>query len=64
MRDNNDIMVRNFGTGLWGVKDVIVRTSVWSDDVDIVDADNSSNVITLSGSTARAIADAVNNQNN
>ena len=61
MRDNNDIMVRNFGTGLWGVKDVIVRTSVWSDDVDIVDADNSSNVITISGSTARAIADAINN---
>ena len=64
MRDNNDIMVRNFGTGLWGVRGVEIRTSVWSDDVDIVDADNSSNVITLSGSTARAIADAVNNQNN
>ena len=64
MRDNNDIMVRNFGTGLWGVSNVTIRTSVWSDDVDIVDADNSSNVITLSGSTARAIADAVNNQNN
>ena len=61
MRDNNDIMVRNFGTGLWGVKDVIVRTSVWSDEVEIVDADNSSNVITISGSTARAIADAINN---
>ena len=64
MRDNNDIMVRNFGTGLWGVSNVTIRTSVWSDDVDIVDADNSSNVITISGSTARAIADAVNNQNN
>ena len=64
MRDNNDIMVRNFGTGLWGVSNVSIRTSVWSDDVDIVDADNSSNVITISGSTARAIADAVNNQNN
>ena len=43
MRDNNDIMVRNFGTGLWGVSNVSIRTSVWSDDVDIVDADNSSN---------------------
>ena len=64
MRDNNDIMVRNFGTGLWGVSNVNIRTSVWSDDVEIVDADNSSNVITISGSTARAIADAVNNQNN
>ena len=61
MRDNNDIMVRNFGTGLWGVSNVTIRTSVWSDDVDIVDADNSSNVITISGSTARAIADAINN---
>ena len=61
MRDNNDIMVRNFGTGLWGVSNVSIRTSVWSDDVDIVDADNSSNVITISGSTARAIADAINN---
>ena len=60
MRDNNDIMVRNFGTGLWGVSNVTIRTSVWSDDVDIVDADNSSNVITISGSTARAIADAIN----
>ena len=61
MRDNNDIMVRNFGTGLWGVSNVSIRTSVWNDDVDIVDADNSSNVITISGSTARAIADAINN---
>ena len=61
MRDNNDMMVRNFGTGLWGVSNVTIRTSVWSDDVDIVDADNSSNVITISGSTARAIADAINN---
>ena len=59
MRDNNDIMVRNFGTGLWGVSNVSFRTSVWSDDVDIVDADNSSNVITLSESTAKLIADAV-----
>ena len=59
MRDNNDIMVRNFGTGLWGVRGVEIRTSVWSDDVDIVDADNSSNVITLSESTAKLISDAV-----
>ena len=61
MRDNNDIMVRNFGTGLWGVRGVEIRTSTFTDDVDIVDADNSSNVITISGATARAIADAINN---
>tara|TARA_Y100001938_G_scaffold141001_1_gene210101 strand:+ start:669 stop:857 length:189 start_codon:yes stop_codon:yes gene_type:complete len=61
MRDNNDIMVRNFGTGLWGVSNVTVRTSVWSDDIDIVDADNSSNVITISGDVVRAIVNSVSN---
>lgn len=59
MRDNNDIMVRNFGTGLWGVPNVRIRTVALSDDIDIVDADNDSNVISISGSVARAIADAV-----
>ena len=34
MIDNNNIMVRNFGTGLWGVSNVNVRTSAFSDDID------------------------------
>ena len=54
-------MVRNFGTGLWGVSNVNVRTSAFSDDIDIVDADNNSNVITISGDLARRIANSINN---
>ena len=27
MRDDNDVMVRNFGTGLWGVSNVSIRVS-------------------------------------
>ena len=61
MRNNNDITVRNFGTGFWGVSNVTIRTSAFSDDIDIVDANNNNNVITISGSLARAIADATNN---
>ena len=61
MVDNNNIMVRNFGTGLWGVSNVNVRTSAFSDDIDIVDADNNSNVITISGDLARRIANSINN---
>ena len=61
MRDNNDIMVRNFETGLWGVRDVTIRTSVFTDDIDIADADNPYNVITISGDLARRIADTINN---
>lgn len=61
MRNNDDITVRNFGTGLWGVSNVTIRTSSLDDDIDIVDADNNSNVITISGSLARRIADSINN---
>ena len=61
MRNNDDITVRNFGTGLWGVSNVTIRTSSHDDDIDIVDADNNSNVITISGSLARRIADSINN---
>ena len=61
MRNNDDITVRNFGTGLWGVSNVNVRTSAFSDDIDIVDADNNSNVITISGDLARRIANSINN---
>ena len=61
MRNNNDITVRNFGTGFWGVSNVTIRTSAFSDDIDIVDADDTDNVITISAATARAIADAINN---
>jgi hypothetical protein len=60
MRNNDDITVRNFGTGLWGVRNVTVRPARFSDDVDIVDADNNRNVITISGDLARRISDAVN----
>ena len=67
MRDDNDVMVRNFGTGLWGVSNVSVRVSSFGgtiNSVDIVDANDNSNVISISGATARAIADAVSDNNN
>ena len=61
MRDNNDVMVRNFGTGLWGIRGVTIRTSAFTEDIDIVDSDNNSNVFTISGELARRIVDAINN---
>ncbi len=61
-RKKNDIMVRNFGTGLWGCSDVVVKVSIFSGDVDIVDANDNSNVITIKSDVAKTIADAINNQ--
>ena len=61
MNNNDDITVLNFGTGLWGVSNVTIRTDIISDDIDLVDSSNTDNIITISGSLARAIADVVNN---
>lgn len=60
MRDD-DITIMNFGTGLWGVSNVVVRRCAFSGDIDIVDAGNNSNRITISADTVRAIVNAANN---
>jgi hypothetical protein len=59
MRDKNDIMVRNFGTGLWGVPNVKIRKHIFSDKIDIVDVEDNNNVITINYKTAIRIADAI-----
>ena len=64
MRNDNDIMVRNFGTGLWGVSNVRVSVNSFGgtiNSVDIIAAADDSNVISISGDVARAIADSINN---
>ncbi len=55
-----DIIVRNFGTGKWGCSDVVVKVNAFNGDVDIVDADEYTNTITIKADVAKAIADAIN----